>query len=168
MRLGPVAAALAVALPSSSALAVPEARERLVRERVEGLFAGLVEELDRSDRAREREARERGERLGDLERSLRLLGLAAGHLLRGSNDTAGRTVGEVEGLLARVAPDPGHFAGPRVAELAGEARRAAGIARDAIEEGNRSRGLAAIRAAGLYAARARNVAAASVLPVFEE
>lgn len=161
-------AALAIVLVSSPVAAAPEARERLVRERVEGLFSGLVEELERGEARLDAAARERGERLGHLERSLRLLGLAAGHLQRGSGEQAVRTVAEVEGLLAGVGPDRGRFAGELVATEAENARRAAAIAREAIEAGNRSRSLAAIRLAGLHAARARDVAAASTLPLFED
>jgi hypothetical protein len=163
----PAGAAATPARSDPGAEVSPE-RQQEIRRKVDGLFAGLVEELDRGEARRHRAAVRRGERLGDLTRGVRLLALAAGHLQRGAAEPAARIVAEVEGLLAAVAPDRGHFAGERVAEEAANARRAAGLAREAIEAGNRSRGLAAVRLAGRYAARARDVAAASALPLFEE
>lgn len=166
MRFLP-AAALAIALAATPTAARSQ-RDQRTRERVEGLYAGLVENLERGERLREEDARSRGERVADLERGRRLLGLAAVHLQRGSRNEAVATVAEVEDLLSSIEPDRGHFAGELVASEAGNARRAAGLAREAIERGERSRGLAALRIAGRYTARARDIAAASVLPLFEE
>lgn len=166
MRFLP-AVALVVALAATPAAASPE-RERLTRERVDGLLAGLAGELERGERLRDEDARSLVERVERFDRCLRLLGLAAGHLLRGTPGAAAETVHQVEGLLGSFEPDRRHYAGELMASEAESARSAAGKAREAIERGDRSRALAAIRVAGRYTTRARDVAAASVLPLFDE
>jgi hypothetical protein len=170
--LVPVIVAAAIAAPAGATPpSTPEPsprRQEEIRQKVDGLFAGLVEELDRDEARRHHEARRRGERLGALERGMRLLGLAAGHLQRDGREPAIRILAEVEGLFAGVDADRSHFAGELVAAEAANARRAAALAREAIEAGNGSRGLAALRLAGRYAARARDVAAASTLPLFQD
>lgn len=154
--------------PVTGAAGLSPERQQEIRQRVEGLFAGLVEELERGEARRHRAAVRRGERLGALERGVRLLALAGGHLQRGEAEAAVRIVAEAEGLLAAVGADRAHFAGELLAAEAAHAGKAAALAREAIQAGNRSRGLAALRLAGRYAARARDVAAASLLPLFEE